>query len=294
MRKIRSKKQVVFPSYCTSLTTLRKPEIVWLATHYCSYSRWRYPSYLENYNCFLEEHPELTGRFPPHLGSLYRLSKKDIIYLSTHYCSKVQYSRPLYISNYKQFAKEHPEMIERIGFLDIEASNFDANFGIMLTYCIKDSQTGKILWGMIKKKDISKYPPDKTDTRVVKKIVRDIKKFDRIVTHYGRRFDIPFIRTRALYDGIKFPDFGLISNDDTWLIARRKLKLNSNRQDTINLTLFGDTHKTHIEFQYWIAGTRGDKESLDHILDHNKRDVIDLERAWKKLYPFVGRYNTSI
>jgi len=185
-------------------------------------------------------------------------------------------------------------MIERIGFLDIEASNFDANFGIMLTYCIKDSQTGKILWGMIKKKDISKYPPDKTDTRVVKKIVRDIKKFDRIVTHYGRRFDIPFIRTRALYDGIKFPDFGLISNDDTWLIARRKLKLNSNRQDTINLTLFGDTHKTHIEFQYWIAGTRGDKESLDHILDHNKRDVIDLERAWKKLYPFVGRYNTSI
>ncbi len=286
--------RIVFPYDCNNLAYLRRPEVVWLATHYCSYSRYRRPSYLENYDCFLEEHPELKRRFPSRLGSLNKLNKKDIIQLATHHCRKIQYSTPLYISNYKCFAKEHPELIERVGFLDIETSNFDANFGIMLTYCILDSKTGKILHGQINKNDIIKYPDDKTDARIVKKLIKDIQKFDRLVTHYGRKFDIPFIRTRAITDGIEFPGFGSIANDDTWLMARRKLKLNSNRQDTVDRTLYGNTNKTRINFNYWIAGGRGNKKALDNILDHNKRDVLALRRVWEKLHEFVSRRNTSI
>ena len=119
-------------------------------------------------------------------------------------------------------------------------------------------------------------------------------KYDRIVTHYGRRFDIPYIRTRALMMDIPFPNFGSIVNDDTWLMARGKLKLNSNRLDVVEKALFGDTPKTRIDFKYWIAGSRGDKKALEYILDHNKKDVESLERVWLKLKDYVSKRNCSI
>jgi len=177
---------------------------------------------------------------------------------------------------------------ERVGFLDIETSNLDANWGMILTYCIKDSKTGKILSGQITKADIHKFQDDKTDT------VQELKLFDRIVTHYGRRFDIPFIRTRALICGIPFPAFGSISNDDTWVIARRKLKLNSNRQGTVHTTLFGKSHKTHLNMKYWTAAARGNKKALNYVLKHNKIDVIELEESWNVLKNFVSKTNCSI
>ena len=231
---------------------LSKRELVWLGTHKCRHGH----SYLEHWHCFLDEKPRVPGG--KGFSLLSSLTKTG----------------------------------EKIGFLDIETSNLDANFGIILTWAIKVGK--KIIHDQITAQDIKKYPSDKTDKRIVKHLVAEILKLDRIVTHYGRKFDIPFIRTRALMDGIDFPYYGSISNDDTWYIARHKLKLNSNRQDTIDRALFGDTNKTRVAFKYWVGATTGDKRSINYILDHNKRDVIALERVWKKLHNFVGRNNTSI
>ena len=185
-------------------------------------------------------------------------------------------------------------MEEKIGFLDIETSNLDANWGIILSYCIKDRDSDKIYFEVINEKDIKKYPHDQTDKRIVARIIKDLKQYDRIVTHYGRRFDIPYIRTRALIMEIPFPFFGSIQNDDTWCISRKKLKLNSNRLATIEKALLGEGTKTHLEPKYWIAGARGNKRALDYILDHNKRDVIALEKIWLKLKDFVSKTNCSI
>jgi len=233
---------------------LKKAEFVWLGSHKCKHRHY----YLEHWNCFLQEKPKVPD------GK--------------------QYSNLCSISSGG----------ERVGFLDIETSNLDANFGIIYTYCIKDSRSSRIYYDLITKEDIDKYPADKTDKRVVQHLTQDFLLFDRIVTHYGRRFDIPFIRTRALVCGVDFPYFGSISNDDTWCIARRKLKLNSNRQDIIDRTLFGTTNKTRVEAKYWIAAQRGNKKALNYILDHNKRDVIALERVWNKLKDFVSKTNCSI
>lgn len=221
---------------------------------------------------------------------VHRLKKAEFVWLGSHKCRHGHN----YLEHYNCFLQENPNMEEKVGFMDIETSNLDANFGIILTYCIKDSQSPKIYFGHITPEDIKKYPADKIDKRVVKDLTRDIQLFDRIVTHYGRRFDIPFIRTRALVVGIEFPYFGSISNDDTWLIARRKLKLNSNRQDTVDRTLFGNTNKTRVCSKYWIAALQGNKRALNYILDHNKRDVIALERVWNKLKDFVSKTNCSI
>lgn len=221
---------------------------------------------------------------------IHRLKKAELVWLGTHKCRHGH----TYLEHYSCFLKENPSVEEKVGFLDIECSNLDANFGIMLSYCIKPLGKDDIAHGVITKEDIKKYPSDQTDYRIVKLLIKEILKYDRIVTHYGRRFDIPYIRTRALMMDIPFPNFGSIVNDDTWLMARGKLKLNSNRLDVVEKALFGDTPKTRIDFKYWIAGSRGDKKALEYILDHNIKDVQSLERVWLKLRDFVGKRNCSI
>lgn len=221
---------------------------------------------------------------------IHRLKKAEMVWLGTHKCRHGH----TYLEHYACYLQEHPEVKERIGFLDIETTNLQANFGIMLSYCIKIDQKDEIWSGVINKKDIEKYPPDQTDRRIIKDLINDLGKLDRVVTHYGRKFDLPFIRTRALMMDIPFLNFGSLANDDTWLMARGKMRLNSNRLETVERALFGETHKNHIEYKHWIAGARGNKKSLDYILDHNKRDVISLERVWYKLRDFVGKRNCSI
>jgi len=196
---------------------------------------------------------------------------------------------------------EHPNCFkkdilkeERVGFLDIEASNLDANFGIILSYCIKDANSKKIWYDVLDKSKDSKFDFGQTDKRVVENLVKDMRRFDRLVAHYGIKFDFPFIRTRAIVCDVDFPKYGEVYVDDTWRWAKNKLKLNSNRLDTMLTTICGSTNKTRVEGKYWIGAMRFDKKSLGYILDHNKRDVIDLEKGYNKLFEYVKQTKSSI
>jgi len=233
---------------------LKKAEFVWLGSHKCKHGH----NYLEHWSCFLQDKPTVPD------GKHYTL-----------------------LSSISSGG-------EKIGFLDIETSNLDANWGMILTYCIKVRGSKKIYYDQITKKDIKKFPDDKSDKRVVRHLIKDLKRYDRIVTHYGRKFDIPFILTRALICGIPFPHFGSISNDDVWCIARKKLKLNSNRQGTVHRALFGKSNKSHLDMKYWVAAARGNKKALNYVLKHNKIDVIELEESWEVLKDFVSKTNCSI
>ena len=221
---------------------------------------------------------------------LHRIKKDKIVWLGNNYCKHSH----TYLDHYSCYLSEVPEEREKIAFLDIESSNLDANFGIILCYCIKDGSSKKIFYDTITDKDIKKYPPDKTDTRVVKSLINNLFKFNRVVCHYGCYFDIPFTRTRALICGVDFPPYGSLMQDDTWRIARNKLKLNSNRLEVVCRTLFGETQKTHLDGKYWIGAVRGDKKSLKYILDHNKKDVLDLEKVYNKIKDYIRMTNSSI
>lgn len=183
---------------------------------------------------------------------------------------------------------------ERIGFLDIEATNLDADFGYILTYAIKGLGEKGVRSYAVRSKDIKRNEPDKSDKDLIKRLVRDMMMYDRLVTHYGNKFDIPFIRTRALYCGVEFPGYREIYQDDTWEIARRKLKLHSNRLENIAIAILGGSQKTRIMPCYWIGAIRGDDKCIDYILDHNIRDVIELEKVWLKVRRFIGVSKRSI
>lgn len=179
---------------------------------------------------------------------------------------------------------------ERVGFLDIEASNLKADFGIMLTWCIKVEDEDTIYYDAITPDDLK----GTLDKRIIDSLVEAMRDFDRIVTHYGSRFDIPFVRTRAIVHGLDFPQYKELMQSDTWRMARRLLALSNNRQDTVARALLGETVKTRIESKYWLRALQGDKKAIAYILEHNEMDVLDLERNYKKLAPYFPRSATSV
>lgn len=179
----------------------------------------------------------------------------------------------------------------RVGFLDIEASNLKANFGIILCWCIKPAGQEETISDVITKTDLTSGV---TDGRIVESCIKTMRQFDTLIGHYSSRYDFPFIRTRALMLGLDFPSYGEIQQIDTYDMAKRTLCLHSNRQAVIAEALNGKTEKTSLDFHYWIEGLQGNKKALEYILNHCKHDVNDLEKDYNKLAKFVKMPGKSL
>jgi DNA polymerase elongation subunit (family B) len=119
-------------------------------------------------------------------------------------------------------------------------------------------------------------------------------RFDRIIGHYSCRYDLPFIRTRAVICGLDFPEFGLIWQTDTWTILKRKFKLSRNSLENSTLKLLGSTNKNHLSLNLKHGIIQGKKWAQKYCLDHNTKDVLDTERLYNAIYKFQRNTKTSI
>ena len=215
-----------------------------------------------------------------------RLSKQELVRLAGTRCS---HGHTL-LEHYQCYKGA----TERIGFFDIETSNLDANFGLLLSYCIKDGDSDKIYHDTITLDDIKSGTAGDEDRRVVESCVKDMQRFSKVIGYYSTKFDIPFVRTRAVSLGITFPDFGVIKHQDVYYLIKSRFKLNSNRLENACRVLLGATDKTRIEYKYWRGGVRGDKKSLQYILEHNKYDVLDLEKLYHKVIQYARPQDKSM
>jgi uncharacterized protein YprB with RNaseH-like and TPR domain len=225
----------------------------------------------------------------PKLSNLNNATAADLKWLLVHRCKH----HKRYLEHFSCFLKEaHVE--ERLGYLDIESNGLIADFGVMLSYCILDGDTGKILGRHITRKEILSAGFDKT---LVADCIKDMRKFDRLIAHYGigpKKFDIPYLRTKAIHYGLDFPKPGEIYGTDTHPISKNKLRLSSNRLLTVATALLGKTEKTRVDGNLWLRAVQGDSKALAEIFDHNKRDVRDLKRIFEKVRPYVNLTKTSI
>jgi uncharacterized protein YprB with RNaseH-like and TPR domain len=176
------------------------------------------------------------------------------------------------------------------GFLDIETTNLNADFAFMLTYCIKTKGKEEYRWNRITKEEISSGILDK---RLVTDLVEDLRKYKKVYTYYGARFDIPFIRTRALAHELEFIPYGLIFHQDLYFLAKSKLRLSRRRLANV-CDLLGVDGKTHLDGKLWMLAATGNEEAIDYIYNHNKSDVEILERAYNKLKIYASVTRTSI
>lgn len=172
----------------------------------------------------------------------------------------------------------------RVGYLDIEATDLQADFGFMLTWYIKKRGKNEYDFSIITKKEI--FDGD-FDRRLVSEFFDALDNYDVLYTHYGgdRRFDVPFIRTRAYAHGLQKRLPGHLDKFimDTWPTARNKLRLHRNSLESIAFALgIRGVKKTPLEPHRWQRAAIGDEKALEYIALHNKRDVQLLERVHKK------------
>jgi uncharacterized protein YprB with RNaseH-like and TPR domain len=166
----------------------------------------------------------------------------------------------------------------KLGYLDIETDGLTADFGTMLTWCIKD-KGGDIHSSVVTKKELF---DDKGDQRLVEDLIKKLWEYKIIITYYGTGFDLPFVRTKALRYGFKFPGYGDIFHWDMYYTVKNKLCLSRNSLANVcdYLGIYG---KTEINKDVWRRAKYGDTNALKQVLEHNKGDVIILERLHDEL-----------
>jgi len=217
---------------------------------------------------------------------VHSLKKKEIIWLANHRCKK---HRMPFLEHYNCYIHEGYNQ-ERVGYIDIECTNLNADFGFILCYCIKVSGKDEIVEGCVSEKDVH----IDLDKQLLKKLVKDIESFDRTIGFYSSKFDIPFIKTRCFMQGVPFPPFGSRYHKDLYFVARRNIKASSRRLENLERIMIGKTTKTRIDNRHWIHASQGQRKSLEYVLDHCRKDVIATEKVHRKFEPYMVMTDTSI
>jgi len=181
---------------------------------------------------------------------------------------------------------------KRIAYLDIEATDLDANWGFMLSWCLKYQNDNKVRRGIITKKEIFNY---KFDKRIIAELLKELENVDILVTYYGTKFDITFIRTRALYYGMddEFPAYGEMYHWDLYYKVRNKFNLHSNKL-AVACEFLGIKGKTPLTPEMIFLARYGESKALKKILEHNIGDVVILEELHNRLWRHAKWIRKSI
>lgn len=172
-------------------------------------------------------------------------------------------------------------------FYDIESTNLNADFGVCL--CIG------YMWENEKKPHIisirghpAAFKKKRTnDFYVVKDFGEIVKKADLCVYHYGSRFDLPFINTRRLIHNL--PPMPPVRDIDTWWLARKYLKLHSNRLASL-IEAFGVSEKkTPLNGPIWIDAAAGYGSAIKYVEEHCLADVISLKAVYNRIRSVSGQ-----
>lgn len=219
-----------------------------------------------------------------------KITKAEMVWLVENNCISHNHS---YASHYTCFIREKPDtapMTEKIGIFDIETVGLKANWSHMLCWCMLDRDSGKISHDLITRREVR----DKVDKRIIKSAIKEIAKYDRIVTYYGRRFDIPYTRSRALYQGVEFPGYRDLYHTDLYFMAREKFAIHSNRLGAI-CQYFGIEAKSHpMTPELWQRAGAGNEEALKTILTHCEEDVDSTNKVFDLLLQHIITTKRSI
>jgi DNA-directed RNA polymerase subunit RPC12/RpoP len=133
-----------------------------------------------------------------------------------------------------------------------------------------------------------KLTPDEArsedDTRIVETLWHLLNQADYVISHNGKTFDIPKIKTRFLLQGL--PPTTYYQQIDTKEVARKEFGFSSNKLDHLAKVL-GLECKLDTDFSLWKGCLEGNPESLSYMEEYNKHDVEILEEVYLKLRPYI-------
>ena len=204
--------------------------------------------------------------------------KQDLIWFGENFCRH----NHTYLEHYSCYRAEQPStapMVEKIGVFDIETTGLPANWSIMAAWCMLDHTTGEITHDLMSRREMR----DRTDKRLIKSACKEIKKYDRIIGWYSSRFDIPYVRTKALYHGLDFPAYKDLYHTDLLYVSRQKLRLSSNRLEAVcqYFEIPAKGHKMTPKLNNELQA--GEQEALNDVLEHCKEDVWSTNEVFLQL-----------
>lgn len=130
------------------------------------------------------------------------------------------------------------------------------------------------------------------DYEITKDILEWLHKADYIVTHNGKKFDIPFIRARAVVHGLQPPSPH--KDIDTLVIAKKTFRFTRNTLANLCEELGVKNCKlTHSKFpgaKLWVECMKGNDEAWKEMRAYNEMDVISLEEVYLKLRSWYAQH----
>jgi len=129
------------------------------------------------------------------------------------------------------------------------------------------------------------------DSEAVHKLHELFEEADVVVAHNGDRFDIKKINARFIYYGLTPPS--PYRTVDTLKEIKRVSSFNSHKLDDLGETLnFG--RKEKVDFSVWKGCMAGDEKAWKTMLKYNVKDVVLLEKLYKRILPYMRHPNYGV
>ena len=186
--------------------------------------------------------------------------------------------------------------IYKIGYLDIETSSLQGDFGFILSWSllVKDVKTNKLEMrhDYITKKDYAyaerKGDADFRDERILKSLIEAMADVDLFIGHWfigKHRHDIPYIRSRCAINHISgFPKHRMVRYGDTQKWGSQIHRLRSFGLATLADAFEIRTQKTPITSKAWKnAIAFASTKDVEYIVDHNDKDVVITQEVHEHL-----------
>lgn len=184
-------------------------------------------------------------------------------------------------------------MIKRL-FYDIEVSPNIGTFwnpGHKISLSYENIVTERAIicicykWQHEKKVHYLTWDKNQNDKKAVIEFLKVAITADELVGHNGDRFDLVWIRTRAVFHGIPMPP--KFQTIDTLKMARNLFRFNSNRLDYLGQFL-GLGKKIHTGYDLWkdILLHKSEK-AMNKMVKYCKGDVLLLEAIFKRLQTYI-------
>lgn len=124
------------------------------------------------------------------------------------------------------------------------------------------------------------------DKKMLEEFVKVMNEADEVIGHNSDNFDIKWLRTQCLIHSIPMmPDYQSV---DTYKLAKKYFRLNSNRLDYIGKRLEAGK-KVKTDFGLWKSVVlENDVKALRKMVAYCQQDVNLLEKVFDKFNPYVG------
>lgn len=128
------------------------------------------------------------------------------------------------------------------------------------------------------------WDKDQCDKFLLEQFIEVMNEADILVAHNGDRFDVKWIKTRALFHGLEMlPNYTTV---DTLWLAKKHFYFNSNKLDYISKFL-GFEGKIQTDSGLWDRVIlNNDTDALNEMVTYCEGDVVQLEKVYNKLKVF--------